>query len=133
MGDDHRHAPHWVVFSLTYMVGALAAFIVGNLALLVLYDPDQIGSVAELGRTLLIATLLAGLAGLGVFWAIFGTVTGRWRGWRFWLIAPALVYGAAMMSGYWLMSGHISFPEAAAILLGLPFGLGFLALRLTGN
>lgn len=121
------------MFSLTYMVGVLVAFVVGNLALFILYDPDRIGSGADVTRILLIGTLLACLAGVGVFQAIFGTVTGRWRGWRFWLIAPALVYGLTIMSGNWAISGYVSFPEAAAILLGLPFGLGLWALQLTGN
>ena len=131
MEHDRRYAPHWVVFSLTYMAGVLMAFITENLALFMLYSPDQTGSGAALTWVLTISTLLAGLAGLGVFQAIFGTVTGRWRGWRFWLIAPVLVYGLAIASGYWVISGYISLPEAAAILLGLPFALGLLALRLT--
>ena len=131
MGDAHRHAPHWLVFSLTYLAAVLVAFIAENLALFILYSPDQIGTVAALARVLAISTFLAGLAGLGVFQAIFGTITGRWRGWRFWLIAPLPVYGSAIAAGYWVMSGYISLPEAAAILLGLPFGLGLCALRLT--
>ncbi|WP_374633185.1 hypothetical protein [Paracoccus sp. (in: a-proteobacteria)] len=133
MGKDLRHAPHWVVFCLTYMAAIVVAFIVGNLASFFLYRPDEIGSYADVTRSFLHDLYLAGIAGLATFQAIFGRVTGRWRGWRFWVIGPALLYGAGKLSANWLASGHLSYLDAATNFLVPPFVLGLLFLQLGRN
>lgn len=124
--ESRSSLPHWLSFTLAYLVGLGVAWLLLEQVAGTYFAPDLSPS-AE--RRLMIMGALAPLAGLAAFQLIFGLLSGRWRGWRFWLIAPALVYAVAITSGYFMMRGYISLTEAAVILLGLPFGLGLWALR----
>ncbi|WP_405405760.1 hypothetical protein [Paracoccus sp. Ld10] len=89
-----------------------------------------IGAVAArtvplMGTQIPLAYLLPPVVGLAVFQLVFGTATGRWRGWRFWaasLPVSATIWGAgliALLGGY--ASWQIALGGAAAghVLAGL--------------
>lgn len=82
------------------MVGlALAAPAAGMAALAVLLTLG--GETFPVGpRRLPMAYALTPVAGLAVFQLLFGTLTGRWRGGRYWMIAlpvSAVIWGAGLV------------------------------------
>ena len=77
-------------------LAALPALAAGAGVLLVLG-----GETFPVGLTRLpMAYLLTPLAVLAVFQIVFGALTGRWRGWRFWALAlpvSAILWGAGLI------------------------------------
>ncbi|PZO67468.1 MAG: hypothetical protein DI498_03860 [Paracoccus denitrificans] len=80
----------------------------------------------ETSTELFSVSLLAPLAGLAAFQLLFGSVTGRWRSWRFWVIAPLVIYGTLLSMVK--LADTISISNVLTIGLTAPFILGLCAL-----
>ena len=69
-------------------------------------------TVPLLGTQVPLGYLLPPVVGLALFQLVFGTCTGRWRGWRFWVAAlplSAIIWGAGLVA---LLGGHVSWQAA---------------------
>lgn len=80
----------------------------------------------ETATELFSVSLPAPLAGLAAFQLLFGSVTGRWRSWRFWVIAPLVIYGTVLSMV--ALADTISISNVLPIGLMVPFSLGLCAL-----
>lgn len=104
-----------------FLTGMLAALAAGWGWLVVVG-----GATFAIGPTRLpLAYVLTPLLGLALFQLVFGLLTGRWRGWRFWaIVAPfsAAVWGLDVVSA---ISAQLSpLPALLAVLAAhLTFGL----------
>ena len=88
-------------------------------------------TVPLLGTQVPLAYLLPPIVGLALFQLVFGTCTGRWRGWRFWAAAiplSAVIWGAALMA---LLGGHASWQAALGVAAVGHVAAGLAALSLT--
>lgn len=95
--------PAYLLASVTGLAGMTAVLPVAG------------GATLPLGATdLPLAYVLPPLVGLALFQLVFGAVTGRWRGLRFWAVGlpvTAAIWGAGLVL---MLGGHVTAIQALA-------------------
>lgn len=81
----------------------------------------------------LLLGFLAPMAGLAAIQLVLGLSIRRWRGWRFWLIAPPLVYGVIGLGFAGIFAGFVTLIEGLVLGLLALFVLGWVILNRSGQ
>lgn len=112
-----RTLPAWLLAALIALTGAAGVLAVAG------------GTTVPLGGTdLPLAYVLPPLVGLALFQLVFGTLAGRWRGLRYWLIAlplSAVIWGGALVL---LLDGRLTVGQALAAAVAGHLAAGLVAL-----
>ena len=119
-----RRIPDWVGFLLAFLAGYVTAWAVLFSGVFGLFGDDTPAVEA------ILLLPFFPLAGLAVFQLLFG-MTGRWRGWRFWVIATPITYAVLLITAMPILQNKISQVAGTVICAGLLLRAGFLALRWT--
>lgn len=120
-----RHLIPLIAYVLAFAAAVGLTWGLFSLQVQLTFDPER----SSLSPVLFYAAPLAGAA---LFQLIFGGITGKWRGWRFWLIAiPAVYLSYFLFVIPAFITGYSSLEKVAAVALSVPFIIGLVALYLT--
>jgi hypothetical protein len=105
-----------VAFLLAYVAGLVATWMaLGLVVTTVFKGPDT---------EVPLLVLILPVVGLAVFQLLFGSMTGRWRGWQFWLWAGGLAYGLGGLTVWTSTMGWVGAPAALAGFVAVLGGIG---------
>lgn len=115
----------YVIYAVAFAAGAAVSWAFMSFFAGQALAPDQSLPVG----LLIFLTWLSPLAGLAVFQILFGLLTRHWRGARFWLVAPAVVYGVLAIFFGIVFLGFGDLVEASVGALVAIFICGLLLLH----
>lgn len=115
-----------VAFALAYATSVFATLVFVRALAMPLFAG---GASSSRGGYLI---FLAPLGGLALFQLLFG-LTGRWRGFGFWRIAPLIVYGILLLCWQGLIYGQLTAIMAIWLAVGLVALAGVAALFLSDS